>query len=95
MKYDLSEYENLGEDFGFTTTDKIVETLEVEKLVVDTTAEQEVLDLRKRITALEKMIMPLLLNLKKNPENAYIHWPNRAPLIDEQIKKILDITRTF
>jgi len=37
----------------------------------------------------------LLLNLKKNPENAYIHWPNRAPLIDEQIKKILDITRTF
>lgn len=91
MKYDLSEYETLGDDFGFTTTDKIIEV--VEKPVIDTTAEQEVLALKKKIQTLEKLIMPLLLNLKKNPENAYIHWPGRAPLIDQQITKILDITR--
>lgn len=93
MKYDLSEYESLGDDFGFTTTDKIVEI--VEKPVIDTTAEKEVLELRGKIKTLEKLIMPLLLNLKKNPDNAYIHWPNRTELIDQQIAKILGITRSF
>lgn len=77
MKYDLSEFET--EDFGFTTTDKVVEEIPVK----DVSAMKE----------LEKLILPLLLNLKKNPDNAYIHWPNRAPMIDAQIEKILKITR--
>jgi len=91
MKYDISQYENLNDDFGFTTTDKIVEQVEV--VVEDETAKTEVGTLKAKISTLEKLIMPLLLNLRKNPENAYIHWPNRAPLIDSQITKILDITR--
>ena len=33
------------------------------------------------------------LNLKKNPEKAYIHWPNRTPVIDKQIEKITKVTR--
>ena len=64
-------------DFGFTTTDTIIEKV----TVVDASAEE-------RIKRLEGLIMPLLLNLKKNPENAYIHWPNRAEIIDKQIAKI-------
>jgi len=42
---------------------------------------------------LEKMIMPLLYNLRKNPEDIYIKWPNRKEVIDKQIKKIVSITR--
>ena len=36
---------------------------------------------------LEKLIIPLLIKLAKSPE-AYIHWPNRAEVIEAQLKKI-------
>ena len=41
---------------------------------------------------LEKLIIPLLVKLAKSPE-AYIHWPNRAQVIEAQLKKIVAITR--
>ena len=41
---------------------------------------------------LEKLIIPLLIKLAKSPE-AYIHWPNRAEVIEAQVKKIIEITR--
>ena len=43
---------------------------------------------------LEKMIIPLLKNLMKNPEKEYIYWPNRTEKIQKQIDKILEITRS-
>lgn len=43
---------------------------------------------------LEKLIIPLLMNLAKDSENnPYIHWPNRRSVIEEQVKRILMITR--
>lgn len=47
-------------------------------------------DLLKKV---EKMVMPLLYNLMKNPENEYIKWPNRKEVIQKQINKIVTITR--
>ena len=47
----------------------------------------------KKLKAVETLIIPLLKNLKSNPDKAYIHWPNRAGVIDAQISKILSITR--
>jgi len=41
----------------------------------------------------EKMIMPLLYNLMKNPQDIYIKWPNRKEIIQKQIQKIVSITR--
>lgn len=41
---------------------------------------------------LEKLIIPLLIKLAKSPE-AYIHWPNRAEVIEAQLRKIAEITR--
>ena len=41
---------------------------------------------------LEKLIIPLLVKLAKSPE-AYIHWPNRAEVIEAQLRKIAAITR--
>jgi len=46
-----------------------------------------------KLKALEKLIIPLLKNLKSNPDKAYIHWPNRSGVLDAQIAKILGITR--
>lgn len=48
---------------------------------------------KAKLKEVEGMILPLLLNLKKNPEKAYIHWPNRGPVIDKQIEKITKVTR--
>ena len=42
---------------------------------------------------LEGLILPLLYNLKKNPEKPIINWPNREPIINKQIEKILAVTR--
>lgn len=50
-------------------------------------------DVKEKLKALEGMVLPLLVNLMKNPEKDYIHWPNRGPLIQKQIDKILAITR--
>ena len=47
---------------------------------------------REKFKALEKLIIPLLIKLAKSPE-AYIHWPNRAEVIEAQFKKIVAITR--
>jgi hypothetical protein len=49
---------------------------------------------QERLTKLEQMIVPLLVNLMKNPEKDYIKWPNRKPIIEAQIEKILQLTRT-
>ena len=48
---------------------------------------------KAKLKEVEGLILPLLLNLKKNPEKAYINWPNRAPVIDKQIEKITKVTR--
>jgi len=47
----------------------------------------------EKLKKLEGLILPLLLNLKKNPTKDTIKWPNREPIIDAQIAKILAITR--
>lgn len=48
---------------------------------------------KAKLKEVEGLILPLLLNLKKNPDKAYINWPNRAPIIDKQIERITAITR--
>ena len=47
---------------------------------------------KEKFKQLEKLIIPLLVKLAKSPE-AYIHWPNRAEVIEAQLKKIVAITR--
>jgi hypothetical protein len=51
-------------------------------------------DVKAKLSAVEKMILPLLVNLMKNPEKDTIKWPGRAPIIEKQIEKILAITRS-
>lgn len=48
---------------------------------------------KAKMTTIEQMVMPLLYNLKKNPEKEYIYWPNRENKIQDQITKILALTR--
>ena len=48
---------------------------------------------KEQMKKLEKLILPLLHNLMKNPENEYIKWPNRTTIVQKQINKIVSITR--
>jgi hypothetical protein len=70
-------------DFGFTAVD------------FDPTAVQaEVDETKTKLQQVESLILPLLRNLQKNPDKAYIHWPNREVVIQKQIDRILSITRS-
>lgn len=70
-------------DFGFTAVDEdeleIVQNkakdVENAKLASATTED--------RLNKLYNAIVPLLNNLKKNPEKDYILWPNRMAKVEE------------
>ena len=48
---------------------------------------------KDQMKKVEKLILPLLHNLMKNPENEYIKWPNRTDIVQKQINKIVALTR--
>ena len=77
---------------------KLGEVLNIAQQKFDTRLEEKQTQLnvenREKFGAIEKLIIPLLMNLAKNSDtNPYIHWPNRKQVVEEQIKKILTITR--
>ncbi len=51
-------------------------------------------DVKEKLAKVESMIMPLLVNLMNNPDKDYIKWPNRKPMIEDFINKLLAITRS-
>lgn len=63
------------------------------KLGLDTERDKMEADVKINLKTLEQLIMPLLVNLMKNPEKEYIYWPNRTAKIQEQIDKVLTLTR--
>ena len=83
------EYLDSTYDFGFTAVDES----EVADPIVSEVTNSAQTTVQQKLQAVEKLVMPLLVNLMKNPEKEYIHWPNRVPLIEKQIEKILEITR--
>ena len=48
---------------------------------------------KDQMKKVERLILPLLHNLMKNPENEYIKWPGRTEIVQKQINKIVSITR--
>lgn len=78
---------------------KIAEVLAVAQQKFDTRLEEKELQLevgnQDKFRTLEKLMIPLLMNLAKDSEtNPYIHWPNRKEVVEDQIRKILTVTRT-
>ena len=52
--------------------------------------------LRVKMEEIEKVTIPLLLNLKKNKQKDYLYWPGsqRETQCELQIQKLLNITRS-
>ncbi len=70
-------------DFGFTAVDES-ELESVQKAQAEiTTTSQSAQHVEDKLNKLYNAILPLLTNLKKNPEKDYIYWPNRVGKVDE------------
>ena len=70
-------------DFGFTAVDE--NELEAVQQVSAKTAELEdtALGTQEKLDKLYNAIVPLLNNLKKNPEKEYILWPDRLNKVEQ------------
>lgn len=81
---------NDNDDFGFTFAheEEIIETNKDYSSL-----QEQVEDLKKRLVAVNKIFMPLLENLAKDPDKPMIKWPNRKEMIDKQIKKLNTLTK--
>jgi hypothetical protein len=70
-------------DFGFTAVDEseleAVQALGATAKEVEATASST----QEKLDTLYNAIVPLLNNLKKNPEKEYILWPNRLEKVEQ------------
>ena len=83
----LKEFDDLNDDFGFSA----VSEEEYNSVIKDTTETAE--NYKNRLEEVEKLIIPFLKKLHTTGDKEYIYWPNRKPIIEKQIEKILKITR--
>jgi len=88
-KYDLTQImaEFDDDDFGFSTVDEN----EYEAVIAE--KDETVEEYKQRLEQVEKIILPFLNKLLKTADQAVIKWPNRKPVIEAQIQKILNLTR--
>lgn len=103
------EYNAIGFDYGFSGVDepptlqtaspqqdtaKLEEQLAELRSLIET-GQQATINAKYEadIKALEAIIIPLLNNLLKTADKDYIFWPNRKPIIEQEIAKVLKITR--
>lgn len=78
-------------DFGFTaiTEDELSSVETSKKIIEENEATTE--ELRNRLQELYDAVIPLLDNLRANPEKEYILWPNRVEKIDKFETKLTEI----
>lgn len=81
----LKEYDD--QDFGFSAISEDEYNAVINE-AADTTEEY-----KQRLEAVEKIIIPFLTKLLKTADQPIIKWPNRAPVLKDQIEKILKLTR--
>jgi len=78
MSIDIDKF-----DFGFTAVDEH-ELEAVQKTAAKLeSSDSESAALEAKLNNLYNAILPLLSNLKKNPEKDYILWPNRVEKVEQ------------
>jgi hypothetical protein len=80
-------------DFGFTAVDEseldaVREAQSVISATTDTAS-----GLEDRLNKLYNAVLPLLTNLKMNPEKDYIYWPNRVDKVEQFETHIANIIK--
>jgi len=83
----LEEYKITDDDFGFSALSEEEHNARI------TSSTQTAEDYKRRLADLEKLIVPFLQKLHTTGEKEYIYWPNRKPVLEEQLQKVLKLTR--
>ena len=78
-------------DFGFTAVDEDELQAVQQTAALASDAEQLATTTQERLDKLYNAIIPLLNNLKKNPEKDYIRWPNRLDKVEEVETQLQEI----
>ena len=77
MSIDLDQF-----DLGFTAVDEDeLEVVQKQTQKLESTSGKAE-ELEDKLNKLYNSILPLLLNLKKNPEKDYIYWPKRTEKVE-------------
>jgi hypothetical protein len=83
----LAQQYDTEDDFGFSAVSE-----EEYNSVINNTAKTAD-DYKARLVEVEKIIIPFLTKLHSTGDKEYIYWPNRTPIIEKQIERILKLTR--
>ena len=89
----LVDFDKLAKEYGETSDFGFTAVSEEEYNSVANKAALTVEDYKARLKEIEKMIVPFLTKLHSTGDKEYIYWPNRKPAIEQQIEKILKLTR--
>ena len=81
------DVDDVTDDFGFTFTNE-----EEVSSPIYSSMEEQVDDLKQRLRAINKIYMPLLENLNRDPGKEFIRWPDRKEILDKQILKLKNLT---
>ena len=77
MSIDIDQF-----DFGFTAVDEDeLEVVQKQTQKLESTAGKAE-ESEEKLNSLYNAILPLLSNLKANPEKDYIYWPNRTEKVE-------------
>ena len=88
MSIDIEKF-----DFGFTAVDETELKAVQETTAKLETSDSESAELENKLNKLYNAILPLLSNLKMNPEKEYILWPNRVEKVEEFEELISNIVK--
>lgn len=83
---------NIDDDFGFSA----ISAAEYEERITrkaEIASDETALHYQKKLEDLESLIIPFLERLRDTGDKEYIFWPNRKPVLDKQIERILTLTR--
>ena len=89
MAYDLNKIlqEYGDDDFGFSAVSE-----EEYNAVINEKADTAE-EFQARLHQVEKLVLPFFTKLLQTADKEYIYWPNRKKLVEDQIQKILKLTR--
>lgn len=89
MAYDLNKIlqEYGDDDFGFSAVSE-----EDYNAVINEKADTAE-EFQARLQQVEKLVLPFFTKLLQTADKEYIYWPNRKKLVEDQIQKILKLTR--
>jgi len=92
MKHTIDD----DDDFGFSAISEEEYKAVITNAAKDAEYEASSLtasNYESRLLELEKIIIPFLEKLRDTGDKEYIYWPNRTPIIEKQIEKIIKLTR--